>query len=242
MKKTFLVVMLSGLLAACADKERPPEISYDSGDFDTAVLAAEPPRPVQIVVVPEPLPLPGQLKPAPGEQPDTRQPEARIVDANTAAAVEPSAEGYINAIQVYPYTEGALYQLYTSAGGAPEVRSVLRPFHVLFLKSGQGWPEFVLAEPLILAAMIVITSLALMICLAVVYALTACFGGAETSTESERANAGLADRPTRVLAIACLMLSVLGIASGTLFAFDDPGLVGNRDFLWASGQGVLMQA
>ena len=73
---------------------------------------------MQIVTVPESLPLPGQLKPAPGEQQrrpgDTRAPAKRVEDANAEAAMEPSADGYVNAIQVYPYTEGALYQLYTA--------------------------------------------------------------------------------------------------------------------------------
>jgi type IV secretion system protein VirB9 len=45
---------------------------------------------------------------------DDRPPETRVGDANDAAAVEPTQDGYINAIQVYPYSEGALYQLYTS--------------------------------------------------------------------------------------------------------------------------------
>jgi len=116
--KKILVLTLSGVLAACASRQLPPEISFDSGDFEAAVLTAEPPRPVEIVTLPEPLPLPGQLKPLPGaHEPhaaDIRPPEDRVVDANAAAAVEPSADGYINAIQVYPYTEGALYQLYTA--------------------------------------------------------------------------------------------------------------------------------
>jgi type IV secretion system protein TrbG len=116
--KAILVLALSGLLAACATKQPPPEISYDNGDFAAAARSAEQPRPVEIVTLPEPLPLPGQLKPVPDGQTagaeDARPPEERVVDANAAATVEPSADGYINAIQVYPYTEGALYQLYTA--------------------------------------------------------------------------------------------------------------------------------
>ena len=117
MKKIFILTAPI-LLAACATKQLPPEISYDAEDFGAAALTAEPPRPVEIVTVPEPLPLPGQLMPAPGtRQPpveDLRAPEDRVTEANEAAAVEPTQDGYINAIQVYPYTEGALYQLYTA--------------------------------------------------------------------------------------------------------------------------------
>ena len=123
--KKIAILTISGLLAACAHKELPPEISYDSADFDAATLAAEPPRPVRIVTLPEPLPLPEQLKPAPkgGEPPapDTRSAEERVEDANAAAAMEPSADGYINAIQVYPYTEGALYQVYTAPSQVSDI-------------------------------------------------------------------------------------------------------------------------
>lgn len=111
------ILLLSGLLAACATKQPPPEIRYDAEDFTAAALTAEPPRPVQVVTIPEPLPLPGQLKRLPGEPTraaEARPPEDRVVDANEAAKVEPTAAGYINAMQVYPYTQGALYQLYTA--------------------------------------------------------------------------------------------------------------------------------
>ena len=118
MKKALIALSVPVALAACAHKEPPPQIGYDTDDFDAATLTAEPALPVEIATVPEPLPLPGQLMPMPGEwEPppeDIRDPETRVSDANTAAAVEPTGEGYVNAIQVYPYTEGALYQLYSS--------------------------------------------------------------------------------------------------------------------------------
>ncbi len=116
--KPILVLTVPVLLAACASSDPPPEISYDPLEFEPATQTEEPPRPVEIVTLPEPLPLPGQLMPIPPdwEPPadDPRPPEARVTDANLAAAVEPSEDGYVNAIQVYPYSEGALYQLYTS--------------------------------------------------------------------------------------------------------------------------------
>ncbi len=112
-------------LAACANRQLPPEISYDAEDFNAAALTVEQPRPVEIVTLPQPLPLPGQLKPAPGDrrpdEDDNRPPETRVIDANEAATVEPTADGYINAIQVYPYTEGALYQLYTAPSQVSDI-------------------------------------------------------------------------------------------------------------------------
>ena len=118
MRKLVLLATV-GLLAACAQKQPPPEITYDSDNFGPAVELPEPPRPMRLVAVPEPLPLPGQLKPLPtgGDLPETSgnlPPEDRVIDANEAAKMEPSRNGYINAMQVYPYTEGALYQLYTA--------------------------------------------------------------------------------------------------------------------------------
>ena len=118
-------VAVSAALSACATKNLPPEISFDTGDFNSAVQTVEPPRPVEIVELPKPLPLPGQLKPVPGEtpprEPDNRPPEERVTSANAAAKVEPTQDGYINAIQVYPYTEGALYQLYTAPSQVSDI-------------------------------------------------------------------------------------------------------------------------
>ena len=42
--------------------------------------------------------------------------KVRVWRANREARVAPTREGYVNAIQVWPYTEGALYQVYTSPG------------------------------------------------------------------------------------------------------------------------------
>ena len=115
--KTILVLTMTAFVTACATTQPQPKISYDPEDFDATALTAEPPRPVEIVTVPEPLPLPGQLKRLPGDQSrteDDRPPEERVTGANAGAAVKPSADGYVNAIQVYPYTEGTLCQLYTA--------------------------------------------------------------------------------------------------------------------------------
>lgn len=113
------VLLLAGgsalVLSACAPQKGapPPLIRYDTEDFAPAA-ATEPARPVEIVTIPEPLPLPGQLKPLPGAKAgsDKRPPAERVDAANQAARLEPNRHGYISAIQVYPYTEGALYRLY----------------------------------------------------------------------------------------------------------------------------------
>ncbi len=43
-------------------------------------------------------------------------PAGRVENANAAARVEPRREGYYNAIQIFPWSEGALYQVYAAVG------------------------------------------------------------------------------------------------------------------------------
>ena len=120
---TLYMVLLSSVgLAACATF-RPPEISYDD-DPKPAVFQGEPPRPVEVVEIPKPLPLPGQLKAVPGGKalgPEPKNPTDRVAKANEAARVQPTRNGYINAVQVYPYATGALYQVYTAPGQVTDI-------------------------------------------------------------------------------------------------------------------------
>mgnify|MGYP000872248944 FL=1 len=114
-RMTLALSICSLALAACATKVPPPAIQYDKEAFKPATIEPDPPKPVTIVKITEPLPLPGQLQPVPGAAPsDTRSPTAQVEAANTAALQEPTTHGYINAIQVYPYVEGALYRLYAA--------------------------------------------------------------------------------------------------------------------------------
>jgi type IV secretion system protein VirB9 len=107
-------------VAACATTVSVPEIPILDGiPFKEVIREADPKPSVRIVEVPKPLPLPGQLKPVPEKKDDKqpkeeKQPKDRIKEANADARVEPAKDGYINAIQVYPYTKGALYQLYAA--------------------------------------------------------------------------------------------------------------------------------
>lgn len=96
-------------LAGCATV-KPPEISYDSS---VPPLTAPPP-PI-VVERPRPLHTPPAWTPSRGGT-AAGQPTARVQNANAAARVEPRREGYFNAIQIYPYSEGALYQVYAAPG------------------------------------------------------------------------------------------------------------------------------
>ena len=119
---TLAALLLSATaLAGCATTQRPPEISYD--DATPAVQTVDPPGPVQVVELPRPLPLPGQMKPVEESRrtPEPTDPTARVNQANAAARVQPVRDGFINAMQVYPYTSGALYQVYTAVGQITDI-------------------------------------------------------------------------------------------------------------------------
>jgi type IV secretion system protein TrbG len=115
-------LLASVSLAACSSAWKPPEIKYDDTPRQ-AVLQADPPKPVKIVEVPKPLPLPGQLKPLPGPKApaDPADPHVRVEEANGAARVQPTRAGYVNAMQVYPYSDGALYQVYAAPGQITDI-------------------------------------------------------------------------------------------------------------------------
>lgn len=115
-------LLASASLAACSSAWKPPEIKYDDKPRQ-AVLQPDPPKPIQIVELPKPLPLPGQLKPVPGpkSRPDPADPHARVEEANGAARIQPTRAGYINAMQVYPFSDGALYQVYAAPGQITDI-------------------------------------------------------------------------------------------------------------------------
>lgn len=82
---------------------------------------------VAIVSVPAPLPLPGQLKPVPKAEPlsplgrQPVEPSRRVDSANDAARKQPEKSGWLNAIQQYPYADGALYQVYAAPGQVTDI-------------------------------------------------------------------------------------------------------------------------
>ena len=112
------VILLA--LAGCATQGKPPP----SISLDEPVLAQplpEAPKPVEVVSVPEPLALPGQLMPLPGTgdaklAQEPADEKVRVSRANAEARIAPTREGYVNAIQVWPFTDGALYQVYAAVG------------------------------------------------------------------------------------------------------------------------------
>ncbi|MDE2570292.1 MAG: P-type conjugative transfer protein TrbG [Sphingomonadales bacterium] len=94
---------------------------------------APPSAPVEtIVAIPVPLPLPGQLQFFPRRAPaqaagrsrpsqSSPAPWVRVGAANEAARVQPERSTFVNAIQVFPWSEGALYQIYAKPGEVTDV-------------------------------------------------------------------------------------------------------------------------
>ncbi|EQB09033.1 conjugative transfer protein TrbG [Sphingobium quisquiliarum P25] len=119
-----LLASASALAGCATTSAKPPAITYDDPPAEiAATLAPESPHPVEVVTIPEPLPLPGQLKPVTDEPrvPELSDPRQRVGAANTAARVQPVRDGFLNAIQQYPWTDGALYQVYTAPGQVTDI-------------------------------------------------------------------------------------------------------------------------
>lgn len=112
---TLPLALFMGLsLAGCATF-RPPEITYDE---NVPSLPAPPPPVVE--QPPRPVHTPPAWTPSRGGE-RAQTPEARVVNANAAARVEPRREGYYNAIQIFPWSEGALYQVYAAPGQITDI-------------------------------------------------------------------------------------------------------------------------
>ena len=115
--RTMRPVLFVSLLAVtgCAST-KPPQISYDENVPPLPVAAAPAEDPP-----PRPLHVPPAWTPARGGSGDARDPVARVEAANGAARVEPRREGYFNAVQVFPYSPGALYQVYVAPGQVTDI-------------------------------------------------------------------------------------------------------------------------
>ncbi|WP_413993279.1 P-type conjugative transfer protein TrbG [Labrys okinawensis] len=116
-----LLLLATSALAGCATTNPPPDIEYDNAA--PAVQTIDPPMPVRVVELPKPLPLPGQMKPVERSRQaaEANDPAARVNQANAAARVQPVRNGFINSMQVYPFTQGALYQVYTAVGQITDI-------------------------------------------------------------------------------------------------------------------------
>jgi len=113
--------------------------------FHPAAVVPNPQLPVKIVTVAQPLPLPGQLQPYPEViRADNTTPAARVGAANHHALMEPSRDGYVNAMQVYPFTPGALYRLYSAPQKVSDI--ALQPGETLIAISAGDTVRWVVGD------------------------------------------------------------------------------------------------
>ena len=94
-----------------------------------------------------PIAMAGQLKPIMEQSIaaiETLKPHEAIDQANAASAVEPEAGSFINAIQIYPYTIGALYQVYTAPEQVTDI--ALQPGEELMSVSAGDTVRWVLGD------------------------------------------------------------------------------------------------
>lgn len=118
-----MILLCATALTGCATRgAKPPAISYDApvAAIETPPL---PPARIEVVAIPQPLPLPGQLKAVdePTRPPESADPRARVGAANAAARMEPVRDGFVNAMQLYPWSDGALYQVYAAPGQVTDI-------------------------------------------------------------------------------------------------------------------------
>ena len=117
MTRSSLIAAVSVLaLSACAGRsEVRPAPPPSPGHFAAAMLVQEPSpevRPATVTVV-QPELQPEQLLPPPSraEARERGAPASRVEAANRAAVREPRSQSYVNATQVYAWSEGAIYRL-----------------------------------------------------------------------------------------------------------------------------------
>ncbi len=102
-------------LAGCATEI--PDISLDDAPMRPAkVVEFDAPPVREVVETATPYPLPGQLKEIEEEPAEEEglKPFERIDAANERAKIEPDLGRFLNAVQVYPFMDGALYRLYAA--------------------------------------------------------------------------------------------------------------------------------
>ena len=143
MKRHLLAASAFLALSGCGTSDYF-EVSFFGGDRKPPPTVATPAAPlpapepeIRIVAVPEPLPLPGQLKPAPlpraatpaprpldvrpQKRPEKSAPQQTVEAINAGARVAPATQDAINAIQVFPFAEGALYQVFAKPNAITDI-------------------------------------------------------------------------------------------------------------------------
>ncbi|MFT3964638.1 MAG: P-type conjugative transfer protein TrbG [Sphingobium sp.] len=149
----LFAVIFPAMLGACATRGTPaPVIGLDTPPEMMTAAQREPEAAplVETVAVPAPNPMPGQLMSLKVEKPGKRadqesaDPVARIAAATSAARVEPAREGFMNAVQLWPWAQGALYQVYASPGRVTDI--ALQPGEALISVSAGDTTRWIIGD------------------------------------------------------------------------------------------------
>lgn len=112
------VALLIGLVLSGCTTFKPPQIRYDDN------VPPSPDLPMPAYDHAQPLHVPPSWTPARGSkkgEAEAKDPTDRVEIANDVARVQPRRAGYFNAVQVFPYSPGALYQIYASPGQITDI-------------------------------------------------------------------------------------------------------------------------
>lgn len=148
MIRTTFLLSAASLLGACTTLEDHDDFALDDAAFTEAIyLAGETEVTPLVMERIEPVAMAGQLKPL-REEPIAEGPRLKpyqaIDRANETAAIEPDGQNFINAIQIYPYTIGALYQVYTAPEQVTDI--ALQPGEELMSVSAGDTMRWVLGD------------------------------------------------------------------------------------------------
>ncbi len=148
MKRLTILLGGAAMLGACETIDPYDNFVLDDGDYLEAIYLSETADAAPTVMERiEPVAMAGQLKPL-NEKPiaegPSLKPHQAIDQANASAAVEPNGQNFINAIQIYPFTIGALYQVYTAPEQVTDI--ALQPGEELMSVSAGDTMRWVLGD------------------------------------------------------------------------------------------------
>lgn len=116
MKTAFLAATALALAAPALAENSPTAPALPANTSAPSVAVATPPGAPVVSSPPKaatPVPRRRHISPSPTE--------LRVRAANRAATLEPATGGYLNAVQVYPYSDGVIYHVLTAPGQVTDI-------------------------------------------------------------------------------------------------------------------------
>lgn len=157
--RVIVSILAISALSGCstlqgAFKTPAPDFTLDDAEYMEAVYSPDEldvttPDGSKSVILERitPIAMVGQLKPIESNRATERfspEPGAVIDQANAASVIQPDSDRFINAIQIYPYTIGALYQVYTAPEQITDI--ALQPGEELISVSAGDTVRWVLGD------------------------------------------------------------------------------------------------